>query len=719
MKQLFATTARGFEELLKVELTDLGAMDCQITQGGVHFHADEETQYRVLLWTRLASRILLPIVTCKVYSDLDLYSAVVGQNWLDYFDEKAHFMVDFNGTNREIRHTQFGAMRVKDGIVDYFERVGKPRPNVDKSQPDIRIHAYLNREELVISLDLSGDALHMRGYREDTGKAPLRETLAAAIVLRSGWQLGTPLVDPMCGSGTLLIEAAQMQANIAPQLHRLHWGFDFWKGHNQQAWDKVKGEAIELAEQAFNQNQKANFYGCDLDHRVLQKAKRNAQNAGVAHLIQWQQGDVAALKNPFVEEKGTVICNPPYGERLGTTPALIALYSVFGQRLKQQFADWNVSIFSGEPALLDCLRLRSHRQFKAKNGPLDCVQKNYHISARATASDENTQNLPEIDRTLSATQVAVDFANRLQKNSKKIEKWARQQGINAYRLYDADLPEYNLAVDRYDDHIVVQEYAAPKNIDENKARQRLLDAVTATLQVTGVETNKLILKVRQKQKGTNQYEKLANKGDYFYVNEYGAKLWVNLTDYLDTGLFLDHRLTRKMLGEMAKGKDVLNLFAYTGSATVHMALGGAKSTTTVDMSNTYLNWAEQNLLLNELEGKQHKLIQADCLQWLARCDRQFDLIFVDPPTFSNSKRMEDSWDVQRDHIKLMTQLKRILRPNGTIVFSNNKRGFKMDVEGLETLGLSAVDITAKTLPLDFERNKQIHNCWVVKGQELS
>ncbi|HHE3606202.1 TPA: bifunctional 23S rRNA (guanine(2069)-N(7))-methyltransferase RlmK/23S rRNA (guanine(2445)-N(2))-methyltransferase RlmL [Pasteurella multocida] len=714
MKQLFATTARGFEELLKVELTDLGAMDCQITQGGVHFHADEETQYRVLLWTRLASRILLPIVTCKVYSDLDLYSAVVGQNWLDYFDEKAHFMVDFNGTNREIRHTQFGAMRVKDGIVDYFERVGKPRPNVDKSQPDIRIHAYLNREELVISLDLSGDALHMRGYREDTGKAPLRETLAAAIVLRSGWQLGTPLVDPMCGSGTLLIEAAQMQANIAPQLHRLHWGFDFWKGHNQQAWDKVKGKAIELAEQTFNHNQKANFYGCDLDHRVLQKAKRNAQNAGVAHLIQWQQGDVAALKNPFVEEKGTVICNPPYGERLGTTPALIALYSVFGQLLKQQFADWNVSIFSGEPALLDCLRLRSHRQFKAKNGPLDCVQKNYHISARATASDENTQNSPEIDRTLSATQVAVDFANRLQKNSKKIEKWAKQQGINAYRLYDADLPEYNLAVDRYDDHIVVQEYAAPKNIDENKARQRLLDAVTATLQVTGVETNKLILKVRQKQKGTNQYEKLANKGDYFYVNEYGAKLWVNLTDYLDTGLFLDHRLTRKMLGEMAKDKDVLNLFAYTGSATVHMALGGAKSTTTVDMSNTYLNWAEQNLLLNELEGKQHKLIQADCLQWLARCDRQFDLIFVDPPTFSNSKRMEDSWDVQRDHIKLMTQLKRILRPNGTIVFSNNKRGFKMDVEGLETLGLSAVDITAKTLPLDFERNKQIHNCWVVR-----
>ena len=712
MKQLFATTARGFEELLKSELTELGAQDAKVAQGGVHYWADDETLYRTLLWSRLSSRILLPIVQAKVFSDLDLYSAVVGVNWLDYFDEKVHFFVDFNGTNQEIRHTQFGAMRVKDGIVDYFERHGRARPNVDKEQPDIRIHAYLNRDDVVLSLDLSGDALHMRGYREDTGKAPLRETLAAAIVLRSGWQRGTPLVDPMCGSGTLLIEAAQMEAQIAPQLYRLHWGFDFWLGYNQAAWEKVKEEALALAEAEKQRENPPHFYGFDLDHRVLQKAKQNAKNAGVAHLMQWQQGDVAAIKNPSPNVAGTVICNPPYGERLGTTPALIALYSVFGQRLKQQFAGWNASIFSGEPSLLDCLRLRSHRQFKAKNGPLDCVQKNYQIAERTEQSA--VENALEFDRTSSVTpEVAVDFANRLQKNIKKIEKWAKQQGLDAYRLYDADLPEYNLAVDRYADHIVVQEYAAPKNIDENKARQRLLDAVNATLNVTGIETNKLILKVRQKQKGTNQYEKLANKGEYFYVNEYGAKLWVNLTDYLDTGLFLDHRLTRKMLGEMAQGKDFLNLFAYTGSATVHAALGKAKSTTTVDMSNTYLNWAEQNLLLNDIEGKQHKLIQADCLQWLEKCDRQFDLIFVDPPTFSNSKRMEDSWDVQRDHIKLMTNLKCILHPNGTIVFSNNKRGFKMDFAKLEELGLSAVEISHKTLPLDFERNKQIHNCWLV------
>ncbi|OAQ15499.1 23S rRNA methyltransferase [Bibersteinia trehalosi Y31] len=726
----FATCARGFEEMLKSELQQINHAECKIAQGGVHFTTSLEGAYKALLHSRLASRILLPLINTKIFSDSDLYASVVAFNWAELFDPRDTFFVDFNGTNREIRHTQFGAMRVKDGIVDYFERKGFARPTVDKIRPDVRLHAYLNREELVISLDLSGEALHMRGYREDTGAAPLRETLAAAIILRSGWKVGTPLVDPMCGSGTLLIEAAQMAANIAPQINRKKWGFDCWKGHQVAVWEKVKNEAVmkqmvgadRCVRPETDENGRTHrsaptmFFGFDLDHRVLTKAKQNAENAGVAHLIQFQQGDVATLKNPCAEQIGTVICNPPYGERLGTTPALIALYSVFGQRLKQQFAGWNASIFSSEPELLNCLRLRSARQFKAKNGPLDCVQKNYLISENANKRSDLGENLQfEQNR-----EVAKDFANRLAKNIKKIEKWAKQQGLEAYRLYDADLPEYNLAVDRYKDHIVVQEYQAPKNIDENKARQRLLDAVSATLAVTGVETNKLVLKVRQKQKGTNQYEKLANKGDYFFVEEYGAKLWVNLTDYLDTGLFLDHRLTRKMVGEMAKGKTFLNLFAYTGSATIHAALHGAKSTTTVDMSNTYLNWAEQNLELNDLTGRNHRnhrLIQADCLQWLAECRERFELIFVDPPTFSNSKRMENSWDVQRDHLKLFENLKRILTHDGTIVFSNNKRGFKMDFDGLAELGLTAENISAKTLPLDFERNPQIHNCWIVKHKE--
>ncbi len=191
---------------------------------------------------------------------------------------------------------------------------------------------------------------------------------------------------------------------------------------------------------------------------------------------------------------------------------------------------------------------------------------------------------------------------------------------------------------------------------------------------------------------------MSEKGEFLEVSEYNARLWVNLTDYLDTGLFLDHRIARRMLGEMSKGKDFLNLFSYTGSASVHAGLGGARSTTTVDMSRTYLEWAERNLRLNGLSGRAHRLIQADCSGWLREANEQFDLIFIDPPTFSNSKRMEESFDVQRDHVALMKDLKRLLRKGGTIMFSNNKRGFRMDLEGLAELGLTAQEITQKRSP---------------------
>ncbi|WP_252860004.1 ABC transporter ATP-binding protein, partial [Shigella sonnei] len=329
--------------------------------------------------------------------------------------------------------------------------------------------------------------------------------------------------------------------------------------------------------------------------------------------------------------------------------------------------------------------------YKAKNGPLDCVQKNYHVAESTPDS--------------KPAMVAEDYANRLRKNLKKFEKWARQEGIECYRLYDADLPEYNVAVDRYADWVVVQEYAPPKTIDAHKARQRLFDIIAATISVLGIAPNKLVLKTRERQKGKNQYQKLGEKGEFLEVTEYNAHLWVNLTDYLDTGLFLDHRIARRMLGQMSKGKDFLNLFSYTGSATVHAGLGGARSTTTVDMSRTYLEWAERNLRLNGLTGRAHRLIQADCLAWLREANEQFDLIFIDPPTFSNSKRMEDAFDVQRDHMALMKDLKRLLRAGGTIMFSNNKRGFRMDLDGLAKLGLKAQEITQKTLSQDFARNR--------------
>ena len=698
MNSLFASTARGLEELLKSELDALGAQDLQVVQGGVHFRADDRVMYQSLLWSRLASRILLPLGEFGVYSDLDLYVGVQSIDWTELFGSQHTFVVHFSGTNESIRNSQFGALKVKDAIVDSFTRQKLPRPNVDREQPDIRINVWLNKDRASIALDLSGEALHQRGYRQQTGQAPLKENLAAAIVLRSGWQPTTPLLDPMCGSGTLLIEAALIACDRAPGLLRGRWGFTHWRQHNDALWREVKGEAQQRA-RAGTAAAQARFFGYDNDGRVLEWAQANARRAGVADLFTFARQDVLQLKNPLPgEQPGTVLSNPPYGERLESEPALIALHSQLGRIMKQQFGGWSLSLFSASPELLSCLQLRADRQFKAKNGPLECVQKNYQL---AESSSEK------------GAQIAEDYANRLRKNLKKLDKWARQEGIECYRVYDADLPDYNVAVDRYGEWVVVQEYAPPKTIDAAKARQRLFDVIGATLSVLELPANRLVLKTRERQKGKNQYQKLGEKGDFIEVQEYNARFWVNLTDYLDTGLFLDHRIARHMLGKMSQGKDFLNLFSYTGSASVHAGLGGARSTTTVDMSRTYLEWAERNLRLNGLTGRQHRLMQADCLNWLRESDETFDLIFIDPPTFSNSKRMEADFDVQRDHLMLMRNLKRLLRAGGTIMFSNNKRGFKMDLEGVASLGLKAQDITQKTLSQDFARNRQIHNCWLI------
>lgn len=699
MNSLFASTARGLEELLKTELEGLGAQNCQVVQGGVHYQGDSRLVYQSLMWSRLASRILLPLSECKVYSDLDLYLGVQVIDWPSIFGPDVTFAVHFSGLNETIRNSQYGALKVKDAIVDTFTRKNLPRPNVDREQPDLRINVWLNKDTASIALDLSGEGLHQRGYRDATGAAPIKETLAAAIVMRSGWQPGTPLLDPMCGSGTLLIEAAMIATDHAPGLHRKRWGFLGWAKHDVELWKDATAEAKVRARTGLA-NYTSRFFGSDNDPRVIELARANTRRAGLADLISYEVKDVAKLTNPLPEgPTGTVVSNPPYGERLDSEPALIALHSLLGRSMKMQFGGWNLSLFSASPDLLSCLQLRADRQFKAKNGPLDCVQKNYRLAENASG--------------VAGSQLAEDYANRLRKNIKKLDKWARQEGIECYRVYDADLPDYNVAVDRYGDWVVVQEYAPPKTVDAGKARLRLFDVIAATLSVLALPSNRLVLKTRERQKGKSQYQKMGEKGDFMEVSEYNARLWVNLTDYLDTGLFLDHRIARRTLGKMSKGKDFLNLFAYTGSATVHAGLGGAKTTTTVDMSRTYLEWAERNLRLNGLSGRAHRLIQADCLSWLRETDEQFDLIFIDPPTFSNSKRMEESFDVQRDHICLMTDLKRLLRRGGTIMFSNNKRGFKMDVDGLTKLGLEAQEITQKTLSQDFARNRQIHNCWLV------
>ncbi|MFL7866443.1 bifunctional 23S rRNA (guanine(2069)-N(7))-methyltransferase RlmK/23S rRNA (guanine(2445)-N(2))-methyltransferase RlmL [Vibrio cincinnatiensis] len=709
MNQYLAVTSNGLENLLVEELTQLGISDAKPVQAGVKFTASNEHIYRCCLWSRLASRFVRVVAEFTCQNDMDLYLSATAVNWVNHFHSSKKFVVDFNGTNREIRNSQYGAMKVKDAIVDCFSKKNLPRPSISKDQPDLRIHVRLHKEKALLGIDMVGAGLHIRGYRPESGRAPLRETLAAALILRSGWEPSRPLLDPMCGSGTLLIEAAMMAANIAPGLKRAKWCFEALEDFQPELWAEIKSEAAVQARKGVKKTG-TKFFGADNDPRVLQMAKENARRAGVDELIQFELADAAKLTRPQGFEHGVIICNPPYGERLGTHPGLIALYTAFGGQLKAEFGGCQASIFSSSDELLSCLRMRAEKQFKLNNGALPCHQKNYTIAERDTS---------QLTDSSSPSLIAPDFANRLKKNLTKISKWAKREGLDCYRIYDADLPEYNVAIDVYLDQLVIQEYAPPKTIPEEKAKRRLTDIIRAAIQVTGTDANNVVLKVRERKKGAAQYQKLAQQSQTFTVNEYGVKLLVNLHDYLDTGLFLDHKLTRRRLAQMAKGKDFLNLFAYTGSATVHAACGGAKSTMTVDMSKTYLEWAKENMKLNGQVGRQHQYEQADCLQWLSSAKGYYDLIFIDPPTFSNSKRMEQTLDVQRDHILLMENLKRILRPGGTIVFSNNKRHFKMDMEQLDELDLLAQNISAQTLPMDFERNKQIHNCWLIthKPQE--
>ncbi|WP_318458896.1 bifunctional 23S rRNA (guanine(2069)-N(7))-methyltransferase RlmK/23S rRNA (guanine(2445)-N(2))-methyltransferase RlmL [Photobacterium leiognathi] len=711
MNQYLAITSRGLENLLADELEQLGAQNIQVVHAGVRFKAEQATAYRCCLWTRISSRIIQVLSEFNVRDDMDLYLGATAINWMNYFDSNTRIVVDFNGTNREIRNSQYGAMKIKDAIVDRFTKADLRRPNIDRDRPDLRVHMRLSGEKGILGLDMAGSGLHQRGYRSEAGKAPLRETHAAALVIKSGWTPEQPLLDPMCGSGTLLIEAAMMAAEIAPGLKRKRWGFESIKDFDKDAWMEIHAEAMVKSRRG-PAKVTTKFFGREMDRRVLAVARDNAGRAGVKELIDFEYGDATQLVRPEGFETGVILCNPPYGERLGTTPELISLYKEFGNRLKLAFAGSVAAIYSSSNELLSCMRMRADKQFKLRNGALDCVLKTYLITAGSVQKEEGQE-----EGVIVQEEVAPDFANRLKKNIAKLGKWAKREGIECYRIYDADIPNYNAAIDKYKDYIIIQEYAAPKSVSEELARRRIMDILRATIEVTGVESNKVILKVRERQKGKSQYQKLSSAERHMVVEEYGVELKVNLYDYLDTGLFLDHRITRRMLGKMAPGKDFLNLFSYTGSATVHAAVGCAKTTTTVDMSNTYLRWAQENMELNNQVGSQHEFIQADCLQWLQEVDDTFDLIFIDPPTFSNSKRMKQSFDIQRDHIMLMENLKRMLRPEGQIVFSNNKRHFKMDLDKLNELGLHAKNISDKTLPMDFAKNKQIHNCWIITHKE--
>ena len=824
------------------ELVALGAADARERSTGVTFSGDLEVAYRACLWSRVANRVFLELARFEAVDAEGFYNAVREIDWTEHLGPGATLACDFSGQHPAITHTHFGALKLKDAIVDSVRDSRAWRPSVELERPSVRVHAHAHGNSIALSLDLSGESLHRRGYRGAAGEAPLKENVAAGVLLRSGWPdlaaSGAEFLDPMCGSGTFVIEAALIATDHAPGLGWEYFGFLGWAGHDADAWERLTAEARARAraglDDAVARGLEGIIRGTDRDPGAVRNARGNAERAGVQRLVRFdvraladaapvargqgtaltprpeaalagraegapaslteagdgsgprQGGASAALAgadNALVPQAGDgpaseaeaalarqadsasagaaagasavgLLCtNPPYGVRLEDRDTARAVHRELGAVLRERFQGWNAAVLTGSPEFGLELGIRAHRTHTVWNGAIECRLLRMKVD---TGSAREPGRLGKGDTNLRETPGAQMFANRLTKNLKKQQSWADRSGVSCYRLYDADMPEYAFAIDIYRTiagadgalpavstgapawpgaagdararateaaslgagdltWLYVQEYAAPAEIELESVRKRRGEALSTLSDVTGVAQERVRVRTRRKNKRGEQYSKVQERDSYHVVMEDGLKFLVNFDDYLDTGLFLDHRITRGRLRAAASGKRFLNLFAYTCTATVHAAAGGAVSTTSVDMSNTYLNWAQRNFELNGLSPERNGLVQADCRVWLqegARGRERYDLILIDPPTFSNSKRMEGVFDVERDHPEFIEGCVRLLAPGGLIVFSTNSQRFRLDESLSQRYDVR--DISAKTLPKDFERNPRIHRCFEVR-----
>ena len=722
----FASASANQNDLVEKEAIKAGATDIRTSSGGVEFSADLEAAYRFAMWTRCATRLLVLVHRTEQLSSTDeLYEHSLTLPWENWLNPDMTFSITETVSDcRWIRNSHFAALRLKDAIVERMrQNFDGNRPDVDRDNPDIVFHLHVNRNLVSWYVDFAGRDLPHRYYRTGQTQAVMSEYLASSILLRSPWQRSLEegnslLLDPFCGSGTICIEAALMATDTAPGLIRPD-RFAFFKLpiHKDEVWQKILDEAEEAQHETT-----CRFIGYDISRRAVEIAKENARNAGVDSIVSFEVRDFTSISSEDVKALGTgfIVTDPPYGVRLGETD-VYKLWTSIGEILYDRFGGWNISIICADPKLLGCIELKPERTNILMNGGLECQLAHYYVfnEEERAALTEKARQKREARLSAPLTPGAQMAANRLTKNLASIGKKMKEEGVTCYRLYDADMPEYSAAIDVYEGKwISLQEYAPPATIKEEDASRRLEELVLATERVTGVDYENIYVKRREIQKGAKQYTKHSTPSDshFFVVWENGHRFIVNFQDYLDTGIFLDHRPVRKMIEQMSANKRFLNLFCYTASATVYAAAGGALSTVSVDASSTYLDWASRNMRLNGFDTMNHFYYRSDCIEWLRGNRDTFDLIFCDPPTFSNSKS-RSSFDVQRDHGYLIRSCMRHLSPNGTLIFSTNFTKFKLYGELWEDFEVK--DITAQTIGEDFARNSKIHYCYLIKHKPVS
>ena len=779
--KLTAACAFGLEKPLKWELAKLGFTPKVSSPGRVSFEGDWDDVCKANLWLRIADRVLIEIQSFESPDFEALFETVKAFDWKQWLPADARFPV--NGRSRLSQLTSVPAIQraVKKAIVESMQ-AGHQTMSLPETGAEFRIEVALLNDVATITLDTTGASLHKRGYRKEFGEAPIKETLAAALVMLSVWNPNRPLIDPFCGSGTIAIEAAMIARNLAPGRNR-----SFLWEHWPQAADISRNDHLQGTEAVDVQLQ---IFASDIDESVLDAAQVNAREAGVEGDIQFQQQDFSELSSEL--EFGCVITNPPYGERLEERHELLPLYGSFPLVLSR-LPSWSHFVITNFPSLEGLLRKSATRRRKLFNGRIECMyyqflgprpDSNFTApktieAAAAEAAPQVVVPPPQTETSEPASEAGAPkamapeaatpkaatpkaetseaaasetpamppasetpnnvwanrkpaksvwpvfggltpkdqeqsqlFSTRLKKRSKHLRRWPTKKGITCYRLYDKDIPELPFVVDRYEDCYHVTEYVRPHERDPGR-HAAWLDLMKKTIAETfDTPIEKVFFKTRLRQSGLRQHEKMDHTQDRMVVQENGLKFLVNLQDYVDTGLFLDHRSTRNMVLNQVKGKRFLNLFAYTGSFSVYAAKGDAVTTTTVDWSNTYLKWAQANMVLNGFDSPLHQFVRSDSMEFLQGLDpeQEFDLAVVDPPTFSNSKRTEMVWDVQESHAELLEVLCGNIASEGQVYFSTNFRRFKLD-PAIEKL-YEVRNISKQTVPEDF-RNKRIHQCWLL------
>ena len=719
----FAQSSQNQTDLIVKEAERAGAERVKATASGVQFSGSLEVGYRFCLSTRIASRVLQALYFDEhINSPDELYEKCKDIPWEEYIDPSKTFQITQTVQSCNwIKNSHFASLKVKDAIVDRIrEHFNDERPNVDTDNPDITFHLHIKGEKVIIYIDFSGEGLFKRGYRSDSTDAILKEHLASAVLFRSDWYKtvldGNPgvFLDPFCGSGTLVVEAALIARDIAPGLIRKNpYAFEKLSSFDSDIYEKVLSELSEKAEEAKNRDVK--IYASDISRTAVEIAKAAALKAGIFDDIQFSVKDFTTFTSEDVlSAKGYIVTDPPYGIRMKDFDEA-KLYSLIGKVCQDYFKGWKISILCGDSELLSLIDMKPERTNSLFNGGILCQLAHYSVFSDEEKEELIQRAIKRREERLSQplSEGAQMAYNRLKKNLNELKPLMEEQGVSCYRIYDADMPEYSAAIDMYEGKwINLQEYAPPATIDKEAAQRRLNELILATERATGIDIENIYIKQRKEQKGKDQYKKLASKNKFYLAKENNYQFLVNFSDYLDTGIFLDHRPIRKFIQENSNNKRFLNLFCYTATASLAAAKGGALSTTSVDASATYLDWAMENFKINGYSTDIGNFFyRSDALDYLWDTFDRFDLIFCDPPTFSNSKS-RDTFDVQRDHSRLIDACMMHLEKNGMLIFSNNFRRFKMDDYILSKY--SVEDITPSTIGSDFERDPKIHKCYIIK-----